>query len=416
MGVIFRGVDLTTGEPVAIKVLQKERSRERFIREAQVLTELEHPAIVGYIAHGRDVDGAPYLVEEWIEGETLSERLDTQGLDMGEAVRLVHRLAGALATTHDAGVVHRDVKPSNILLPEGSLERATLIDFGIARHVVEAERITATGVAVGTPGYMSPEQVRGARVDARSDVFALGCVLYECLSGVPVFAGIEPLAVLTKIALMPAPSIRERCEEVPEALAAVLMSLLDKDPQRRPGSGKEVSANLKPFLGLEGTIRRPTRLREARTRPLGAGRGWVWMVAAIPSTEHGSVELAEQLTMTTNARVCRLEDQSLVVGLTTQTSTGPEAMRAVSCAREIRSAMPDADIVLVSRPSTTDAWDQAIEAAVHAVGSAQMSLALHDAEGPPAIRLDERAAAILESVTEVRRDRIGAYLPMSEAG
>src|SRR5262249_34890757 len=152
-------------------------------REARLLAELRHPAIVRYESHGVTPAGEPYLVMEWLAGETLSERLFRGTLSVEEAVVLGRRVAEAPSAAHERGVLHRDIKPDNLFLSEGMIERVKVVDFGIARTGAAARVVTRTGVLVGTVGYMAPEQVRGELdADARVDVFSLGCVLFEALT------------------------------------------------------------------------------------------------------------------------------------------------------------------------------------------------------------------------------------------
>src|SRR6185369_5218253 len=211
MGDVYRAVDRLRGLPVALKVLHGEDHREspfaaeRFAREAETLAELTHPAIVKYIAHGRTPAGELYLAMEWLDGEDLGARLSRSGLGVAEAVMLATRVAEALGAAHARGVVHRDVKPSNLFLCDGRVDRVKVVDFGIARRD-RALGATRTGVLLGTPGYMAPEQARGGReLDARADVFALGCVLFECITGRPAFAGEHAMAILARILLEEAP-------------------------------------------------------------------------------------------------------------------------------------------------------------------------------------------------------------------
>ena len=185
MGLVFRCFDRVDGRLVAVKVLQHREhiASERFAREAQVLASLVHPAIVRYVAHGTTLGGEPYLAMEWLDGETLADRLGRGPLGPRATAQLGARVLGALAAAHAHGIVHRDIKPSNLFLPDGDLERAKLLDFGIARRA-HASPLTRPGGMVGTPAYMAPEQLRdGTEVDGRADVFGLGCVLCECLTG-----------------------------------------------------------------------------------------------------------------------------------------------------------------------------------------------------------------------------------------
>src|SRR5262249_49662727 len=161
--------------------------------------ELRHAGIVRYVAHGETPDGELFLAMEWLEGEDLASRLRRMPLTTDETVALGKRVAEALAIAHARGVVHRDLKPSNLFLVDNDVERVTILDFGIAR-LCDAARVTQTGAVLGTPGYMAPEQARGNdEIDPRADVFALGCVLFECLTGSPAFPGDHFMAILAKI-------------------------------------------------------------------------------------------------------------------------------------------------------------------------------------------------------------------------
>src|SRR5262249_50790681 len=163
-----------------VKILRAQSAldNERFTREVALLANLVHPGIVRYVAHGTTSLGAPYLAMEWLQGQTLSEKFAERRFTLVEAVTLAQRVAEALAVAHQRGVVHRDIKPGNLFLPDGDIAKVKVVDFGIARQTrgdEDISQITQTGVLVGTPGYMAPEQARGVRdVDARADVFALG--------------------------------------------------------------------------------------------------------------------------------------------------------------------------------------------------------------------------------------------------
>src|SRR4051812_30629851 len=187
MGAVYRSLDRRTGTLAAVKFLwphfiDQPEHAERFSREAQVLQEIHHPGVVRYIAHGTSPGGEPWLAIEWLEGESLAERLRREGLTVAEGVALARQVANALSAAHRRGIVHRDLKPSNLFLEGGAIDRVKVLDFGIAK-VRGGTPLTMTGMIVGTPFYMSPEQARGEReVDARADVFALGCVLFHCLT------------------------------------------------------------------------------------------------------------------------------------------------------------------------------------------------------------------------------------------
>lgn len=243
MGAVFRAIDRRTGERVAVKVLAEKRQSHtpRFLREARLLSELDHPTIVGHRAHGVDADGRPWLAMRWLEGEDLAERLTRSRLDPESTVALGVRICEALTLLHARSVVHRDIKPENVFLEEGRTDRAVLLDLGVARQLERRTRLTSTNEVVGTVGYLAPEQIEDVDpISPASDLFALGCVLYECLTGEPAFAGPHPLVVLAKVLLVEPPPIREKHPEVPPALADLVHSLLSKAIKNRPLSAKEV--------------------------------------------------------------------------------------------------------------------------------------------------------------------------------
>ena len=247
MGVVYRAVDRLDATPLAVKILRANEAQqiERFEREAAVLAELRHPGIVRYIANGATPTGERYLVMEWLEGEDLTTRLARKPLTISESLTVVQRAATALFAAHQRGVLHRDIKPSNIFLVNAEVERVKLLDFGIARLASDATRLTRSSMLLGTPGYMAPEQAQGsASHDQRVDVFALGCVLFECVSGRPAFEGTYPMAVLAKVILEDVPPLRRLRPEVPEALERLVIRMLAKDPAGRPGDTAEVAAQI----------------------------------------------------------------------------------------------------------------------------------------------------------------------------
>lgn len=255
MGSVYRATDIVTRARVALKVLHRgeRRSLERFQVEVAALAEgAEHDGIVKYVDHGMIDERTPFLVMEWIEGESLASRLDDRGVSMRELVALGARLADVLATLHAHGIVHRDLKPSNVMLPKRSVALAKLVDFGIAR-ITSARMLTASGVRIGTLEYMAPEQVRSARtVDGRADVFALGCILFECATGRRPHVADDEVSILAKIVLEDAPRARAVRAEVPEALDAFLARLLERSPDRRPTSAALKDEIARLAAALEG--------------------------------------------------------------------------------------------------------------------------------------------------------------------
>jgi len=244
MGVVYAGYDRVDGVRVAIKIVRglDEKDIARFEREVTLLSEVSHPAIVKCLAHGDD-NGSRYLVMERLEGCNLAEKLRLGRLSVRATIELAKRIAGALVEVHKAGIVHRDLKPSNVFLVESEPSRACLLDFGIARSSTSTT-LTARGALVGTPGYIAPERVRGAEgQDPASDVFSLGCVLYECLLGRPPFASETTYGLLARVLVEIAPLVRSERPEAPLGLEALVEQMLGKEPDARPDA-KEVVRTL----------------------------------------------------------------------------------------------------------------------------------------------------------------------------
>ncbi|WP_437820088.1 serine/threonine-protein kinase [Sorangium sp. So ce1078] len=261
MGVVFEAWDREEQRSVALKLLRDvdEATSARFDREAEALAALSHPGIVGYVAHGSTALGERYLAMERLVGVTLAERLADGPLGVRDAARVGHGVASALASAHEEGLVHRDIKPSNIFLQDGAADRVKLLDFGLARGK-NAPAVTGAGTLVGTPSYMAPEQVRGAAPpDARADLFALGAVLFECLTGRAPFTAADTEAVLVKILVERPPAVRELCPLAPPALEALVARMLSKDPGGRPASAAEVARDLAALLADKDLGAAPAR-------------------------------------------------------------------------------------------------------------------------------------------------------------
>jgi serine/threonine-protein kinase len=243
MSEVRRGEDVLLGRPVAIKLLLDDgdpRSAARFQQEAQILARLQHPNVITVFDSGAD-GGERFIVMELVEGPTLRELLHTEGrLAPERAGEIASRLASALEFAHGKGVIHRDVKPSNVLLPpDGGVK---LADMGIAR-LLSPEALTATLSVRGTAAYISPEQVRGDRVDSRADLYSLGCVLFEMLTGRTPFEG--DLAALSYAHThTPAPRVRSTNPAVPAPMDELVAAMLEKDPAQRPTTGEEVQRSL----------------------------------------------------------------------------------------------------------------------------------------------------------------------------
>lgn len=249
MATVYLAVDLARSRQVAIKVLRPELTallgKERFLREISVTARLDHPHIVPLFDSG-EAGGFLYYAMPYVEGESIADRLKRDKvLPVAEAVRLAREVAGALQYANDRGIVHRDIKPQNILLAAG---HARVADFGIAL-ATSGDKLTATGMSIGTPDYMSPEQSAGGEVDARSDVYSLASVLYEMLAGEPPYTGPTMQAVIAKRWKDPVPKVSTVRETVSPALEAVIVKGLAKEPIDRYASAGEFANALEGATG-----------------------------------------------------------------------------------------------------------------------------------------------------------------------
>ena len=255
MGAVYVAKQSTVGREVAVKVLRgdlisNEHVRERFRREAEIIGQLRHPNTIQLIDYGETEDGLAIMIMELLVGKPLNEQLKSTGpLTLPEAIQIGIDVASSLAEAHDAGLVHRDLKPGNIFLVEvGGQMHAKVLDFGIARILdEEATRITSTGQVFGTPRYMSPEQgMATGEVDARSDLYSLGLIIYECLVGQPPFVAQTSIQYLSAHAQMPPPKLSSTIEfRIPLELEQLVDSCLAKSPSHRIQTAKDVVEALK---------------------------------------------------------------------------------------------------------------------------------------------------------------------------
>ena len=280
MSRVFEAEDTALGRTVVIKVLHPELAAgvnaERFKREVQLSARLQHPHIVPVLTAG-EVEGLPYYVMPFVKGESLRARLAHGPLPIGEAVSVLADVAKALAYAHSEGVVHRDIKPDNVLLSSGA---ATVADFGIAKALSSArqgqsgETLTSLGTSLGTPAYMAPEQVAGdPNVDQRADIYSFGCVAYELLSGQTPFAGKSPQQLLAAHVMEKPTPIAERRPGLPAPLAALVMRCLEKEPAQRPQFATEIVTQLAASGTHETLEAAPARLAGRRARALAIAAG-----------------------------------------------------------------------------------------------------------------------------------------------
>jgi len=363
MGAVYRALDRTTQRTVAVKVLraQTQEAIHRFEYEAEVLREIEHGHVVRYIFHGKMASGDPYLVMEWLEGETLTKRLERGPLGIEETAELARRVASGLGVAHARGIVHRDVKPGNVFLENGQISRVKLLDFGIARHDTTTI-LTIAGTIIGTAGYMAPEQAKGPRnrIDARADIFSLGCVIFECLTGRPAFEGTHALARLAKLLMEDPPRVSDLRPEVPAIFDELISLMLSKDPERRPTDGQALAQQIERMGSLEGlevVARQPSPKTLTHTE-----KRLVSVVAVVPSQQagHGVVgkgtALVEESLLAVVRRLVRpfganVEEITNGMFIVLLVGTGPatdQAVNAARCALRLRLLMPNASIVLLT--------------------------------------------------------------------
>ncbi len=400
MGIVRRGVDLSSGDSVAVKLLHPGQAAERFLREAEVLAKLGHPAIVRYVAHGATEQGRLYIVMEWLDGATLSELLAARSvLSPSNVVSFARRLASGLALAHGQGVVHRDIKPSNVILPGDDLARATLIDFGVARRAVDPH-LTQVGLLIGTTSYMSPEQASGERnPQPASDIFSLGSLLYRALSGRHPFEAGDATATLAKVLLDEPVRPAEIEPRIPGALDDLVFEMLSKRPEDRPADGSVLFDRL-DALGELQEIEQPTPPEVVRS--LGAAEQRVVWVVLAGGSGSSSDAATQQITHPAKpppgaraaavvaghrARWDVLADGTGVASFSD--AGGDRGERATRLARDLHRARPDRPMALsmglgvVGRRAPVG---QALDRAVKSLSGATMG----------EIHVDEETASVLD--------------------
>ncbi len=283
MGAVYKGLDTLLQRPVAIKVMKNLTipfAKERMLREAQTTAGLssEHVAAVYQVG---TTNGLPYLAMELLEGEPLEDRLAKGKPRLDEVLRWSREIAEGLAAAHAKGLIHRDIKPANIWLSRNG--KVKILDFGLSRSVDIDMRLTQTGFVMGTPHYMSPEQATDGPMDARSDLFSLGCVMYRMATGKLAFAGTTLPAVMTKLATLDPPPVTVHEPGVPQELSDVIERLLSKQPDDRPARAADVADQLRGIernlplssLPLPSSGRQPRR----KSASVASGRRWYpWLL------------------------------------------------------------------------------------------------------------------------------------------
>ncbi|NUO49560.1 MAG: protein kinase [Polyangiaceae bacterium] len=415
MGAVYRALDTETRGRVALKVFQgSEENAGRFEREARVLSELKHPTIVRYVASGA-AEGHPWLAMEWLEGEDLGQRLRRGPLSVSDATRVVRQIADGLGAAHRAGVVHRDVKPSNVFICNDDLGRIKLLDFGIARVGVEASALTRSGVLIGSPGYLAPEQARGSRViDARTDVFGIGCVLFASLTGRPPFVGEGLLELLSKVLLDDPPHVSDVWPDVPPAIDALVAQLLSPSPEDRPKDGAAVARALEALAEMESGIRAPQArvsfgaqerrlvcavLVEASTR-LDPAAPTLVVEPSVPIDGTMNASVFDEIAAIHRARVIPTGSGPLLVFDDAGSVATDRAARAVRCAMALHAAVPDRRLAVVTGRATVGA---------HALSSDLANVATRMVD-------EARAHGVLVVVDDATKNLLTGRFTLEKAG
>jgi eukaryotic-like serine/threonine-protein kinase len=362
VGIVYRAIDTTTGQPVALKLIASQGAdaaeEVRFEREGRLLKDLDHPNIVKIVAWGTLDEGHPYIAMEWLDGEDLSSRTRRNPLALRDALDVAKQVATALAAAHAAGVVHRDIKPSNVFLvrrpgtgipPSGVVAAAEgdpstpgpapvseppfakLVDFGVALE--EDIRLTRTGVVIGTPAYMAPEQARGeSAVDARADIYSLGATLFELVAGRPPHVGPTAIATLARLVTTQAPLLSEIVPQVPRALDDLVAAMLAIEASGRPPNAAHVAAEIERIMATVSGSEVIHRQSVSTTATMQGTRLFTSIVAiGLGSGDHRSSALDELRAQ--GADAVALGQDALVAHFGARRSLGGEAGRALELGR-----------------------------------------------------------------------------------
>jgi len=401
MGKVYRALDLATVEPVAVKVLLDSSSQHlgQLQHEAELLRSVSHPGIVRYVAYDASPGRQAFLAMEWLDGEDLSELLKRRRLTVAEVVELGKRVAEALAAAHARGVIHRDLKPRNIYLVGGRTDEPKLLDFGIAH--LAGVTLADDEALMGTPGYMAPEQARsGDTIGAPADVFSLGCVLFECLTGVHPFQADHPIALLARIIFDEPSRVREICPEVPPWLDALVMQMLAKDPSRRPRDGAAVAAALaaeeapetpvssKSMLSITGWERRFLGVVVVGRPPAPAAPD----VTLCVTVAGPALEEVQRVAAEYGGRLEMLADGTMVIIISGPTVPTDIAVQLARCALALEAHFPE------RRIAVTTGWGKLGRGLPVGAAIERAMKLLREAEvGEPHITLDEQTAGLIDA-------------------
>ena len=398
MGSVWRGREIGSDRLVAIKLLQSfgDAQRARFERECALLADLRHPNIVRYLDHGTSLAGVPFLAMEWLEGETVADRLARQRLTVAQSLALIESTLRGLDAAHARGVLHRDLKPSNLFLRGGSLDDVVLLDLGLARHVEDNDGLTRTGAVLGTASYMAPEQAQArGELTAAVDFFALGAILFECLTGAPPFVGTQLLAVLAKLLFEAPPRLRALRPELPEALEELVDGLLEKEPARRLRRSEELRQRLAALAACApfGVPSSTPALSSSPSRPSDAEQELVSVILALPPAGASTAPDDPDATLV-GERHEQLADGSIIITLAQRGGAATDlAARAARRALRASDGRPGWSFAVATGRGMLSERSHIGEAADRAA----TMLRARAQEAPPAIWLDEVTAGLLDA-------------------
>jgi serine/threonine protein kinase len=383
MGAVYLADDLALGRKVAIKVLAEKfqgemEARDRFLREARALAGIDHPNVVRIHSLGTN-DGKTFIVMEYVDGESLAHRIAKGPMDPNDALRVARQAAAGLAAAWAKGIVHRDVKPSNILL--ASSDHVRVADFGLAKPIeVDASFVTVTGIVLGTPHYIAPEQARGEAVDLRTDIYSLGVTLYEMATGTRPFGGKTPVEILAHHLHTPMPPLPS-AQLVP-GLGRAIARMTEKSPAQRPGSYAELSA----------------LLEEAGASP-STGAGTEPVLAAHVTPPHGSAIAETAATQGVNSARSDAEVPRAAPETRTALTLSPtSAMVKRARARPVAMAVLGVSL-LAATVALTSGWASLLKRFVVATPVRTVTYEATEVDTPP-VALQAAAPAFVPSNQE----------------
>jgi serine/threonine protein kinase/tetratricopeptide (TPR) repeat protein len=426
MGSVYRAIDRSTGRTVALKVLLSfvtgdDEGARRFAREAKLLASLDDPGIVGHVAHGVAANGYPFLAMNWLEGETLAERLMRQRVPVSGALTLLRGAAAALSAAHKRGIVHRDLKPSNIFLCDKRVDKVVLLDFGIARSSSYSSLITRPDCVAGTPNYMAPEQARGDHhLSPAVDIFALGCVFYQCLTGQCPFTAPHLAAVLAKILFAEPPPLRTLRNDLPDVFQSLVDRMLAKDPDARIPHAMALEKALPEFHEPPTMEAVPSPSTTLSVEPLSSAEHKLVsvIIACSPhggaATSPGDTEPLRTLRDTIvghGAQAECLVDGSWVVTVEPRRDTAVEqALLAARWALQIKERWPEA-LVAVATGRAKLEGRLPVGEAMDRAGQLLRRLASHPSEQP---LLDDPTAGLIGGRFSIRRVETSVFSLLGE--